>query len=148
MINRIIKFTIASLKMTFRNRFAIISSFIFPIAIMLAFSLYNTNSTPKINIELIYSKPAKSFAQNIIKNSKSFGTVKVVHNFSNALKNVKNGNNELLIDVSTSHSTNRLYPQGAIVPSDSKSVSINPGGTMIPYSKSTILPLSLLLLFC
>lgn len=137
MINRIIKFTIASLKMTFRNRFAIISSFIFPIAIMLAFSLYNSNSTPKISIELIYSKQAKSFAQNIIKNSKNFGTVKVVSNFSKALKNVKNGNNDLLIDVSTSNSTKRLYPQGPIVSPDSKPVSINPGGTMIPASKST-----------
>ncbi len=101
MVKRIFYFTIASLKMTFRNRFALFSSFLFPIAIMFAFSFYTQTSTPKLNIQILYNPTSKIFVEKLKNELQKTSNVSVlsINKKSSALKSLKNEKTDLIISI-------------------------------------------------
>jgi ABC-2 type transport system permease protein len=123
MIKRVYNFTIASLKMTFRNRFALFMSFMFPVAIILAFGFFNNSNAPKLNIAVITGN-SKSISNvkntsvsvvenNIIKELKKSGNVKVskVSSLSDGESQIKNNNIDLLMYVTQVSSIQPILPK-------------------------------------
>ena len=123
MIKRVYNFTIASLKMTFRNVFALFMSFLFPVAIIFAFGFFNNSTAPKLNIAVV-EKNSTSVSNlkntsislvenNIIKELKKSGSVKVskVASLSKGESQIKNNNIDLLMSVSQTSNSHTILPK-------------------------------------
>jgi ABC-2 type transport system permease protein len=109
MIKRIYSFTIASLKMTFRNRFALMMSFFFPIALILAFGFFNNSSAPKLNIDILGSKNTSTIQNNVVTELKKSGNVNIkkISTLSHGKNEIKNNSIDLLMYITPSASSFR-----------------------------------------
>ena len=105
-MKKIYYFTIASLRMTLRNRTNIFWSLFFPLVIMLIFGLFNTNvGKTNINVDIISNKSTSSIAseyKNIFTKIKGVSLINN-NNISIARNKVKNGKIDLLIMFTSKH---------------------------------------------
>lgn len=124
MIKRVYNFTIANLKMTFRNRFALFMSFLFPVAIILAFGFFNNSTAPKLNIAVVTANTKSTskntsvsvVENNIIKELKKSGSVNIskISSLSKGETQIKNNNIDLLMYITQTSSLKTILPNCSV----------------------------------
>src|SRR3972149_1059456 len=99
-MKKLYKFSIASIKMFFRNRQALFFSLFLPLMIMVIFGVIDFDSMGNVRLEVIDNIKNKQ-SQNLIDGLKKIEVLKINenNNFDNAKDKLKNGKADVAVDL-------------------------------------------------